>query len=67
MLSQSVTYPCPVRIKFEKMNGETFESIMNGTYVEPVEELEEISEEAVADENLSDDTNNNTDSTTDVE
>ncbi len=45
-------------IKYEKMNGETFDSIMNGTYVEPVEEREE---EAVVDANVSDYTNNTTD------
>ncbi len=40
-------------IKFEKMNGDTFESIMNGTYVEPVveEEAGEIEESEIIDEN----------------
>ena len=31
-------------IKYEKMNGDTFESIMNGTYVEPAEEPKEDEE-----------------------
>ncbi|MEE0060902.1 MAG: ATP-dependent zinc metalloprotease FtsH [Acutalibacteraceae bacterium] len=51
-------------MKHEKMNGETFDSIMNGTYVEPVEEPEE---ENTADNTIFDDINIATDSTTDAE
>ncbi|MEE0264047.1 MAG: ATP-dependent zinc metalloprotease FtsH [Acutalibacteraceae bacterium] len=51
-------------MKHEKMNGETFDSIMNGTYVEPVEEPEE---ENTADNTMFDDINIATDSTTDAE
>lgn len=55
-------------MKHEKMNGETFDSIMNGTYVEPVEESEEISDsESVDNANLFDDINSDTESTTDFE
>ncbi|MBQ1991976.1 MAG: zinc metalloprotease, partial [Clostridia bacterium] len=48
-------------MKFEKMNGDTFESIMNGTYVEPIDEPEEISED------ISENTDNEAKSTTDVD
>ncbi len=41
-------------IKHEKMDNEQFEAVMNGTYVEPPEELEEEQEEAPAD--IQDDT-----------
>ncbi len=55
-------------MRFEKMNGDTFESIMNGTYVEPAEEPEETcKDESVLDKNVSENTDNGTDSTTNVE
>ena len=52
-------------MKYEKMNGETFDSIMNGTYVEPEEPEELFEADSNTESILSDDSNNPINNSTD--